>query len=264
MKHKTAIVEEKIESHEDQLIHTQKMEAMSTLANGIAHDFNNILSGIVGYSEVALSMADKDKPVTNIIERILDVCDRAKILIDPILSFSRQNWQAGDEEHMRLAPVIEEVIRLLSASLPDNIEISKNIPKDSGMIYASRTMIHKVIINLFTNSMQAMKEKGGTLAIGLKDISVDKEFAIKYKIIPGQYLELSVSDTGPGIPENIMEKIFDPYFTTKGKGEGKGLGLSVVYGIVKNYKGALKVNSIPDTNTTFDILLPRIEIEDLS
>ena len=249
---------------EELAIHTNKMDALATLANGIAHDFNNILSGIVGYSEVALSMAEKEKPVANILERILDACERAKTLIDPILAFSRQNWQAGDEEPMQIAPVIREVIELLKASLPANIKIKENIICDKGIIFASKAMIHKAVMNLCTNAIQAMKDKGGTLAIELKNVEVDQASAISDNITTGSYIMLSVSDTGPGIPQNIMKRIFDPYFTTKGNGEGTGLGLSVVYGVIKNNKGSVKVKSIPGTKTTFEILLPQIEITGLS
>lgn len=261
---KKGIGEEERKITEERAIHTNKMDALATLANGIAHDFNNILSGIVGYSEVALSMTEKDKPVANILERILDACERAKTLIDPILAFSRQNWQTGDEEPMRMSSVISEVITPLKASLPENIKIRENIICDEGIIFASRAMFHKAVMNLCTNAIQAMKDKGGTLAIELKETEVDQASAIADNISPGSYLMLSISDTGPGIPENIIERIFDPYFTTKGNGEGTGLGLSVVYGVIKNYKGAVKVKSIPGTKTTFDIILPRIEIEDLS
>lgn len=264
MAQKTEIGEEKREMVEKRVIHTNKMEALATLANGIAHDFNNILSGIVGYSEVALSMVEKEKPVANILERILDACEHAKTLIDPILAFSRENWQAGDEEPMRMAPVIREVIELLKVSLPANIKIRENIICDAAIIFASKVMIHKVIMNLCTNSIQAMEDKGGTLAIELKETEVDQASAITDNINPGRYLMLSVSDTGQGIPEKIMERIFDPYFTTKGNGEGTGLGLSVVYGVINNYKGAVKVKSIPDIKTTFEILLPQIVITDIS
>jgi two-component system, cell cycle sensor histidine kinase and response regulator CckA len=265
MGQKNAFVHEEVKKEaEKRLSHTQKMEAMETLSNGIAHDFNNILSGIVGYSEVALMIAEKDIQVKNILEKILEACDQAKTLIDQVMAFSRQNWQAGDEEPMRMAPVIEEVIKLVRATLPKNIEIKANTLCDTGIIYASPAMIRKVIMNLCTNAIQAMKEKGGILAIELKDKEVDQASAFNCNITPGHYLMLSVSNTGTGIPENIKDKIFDPYFTTKAKGEGTGLGLSVVYGVVKNYKGTIIVRSIPDKKTTFDIILPQIEITGLS
>ncbi len=265
MGQKKALVDTKEKKNsEKRLIHMQKMEVMETLSNGIAHDFNNILSGIVGYSEVALTMVENDAQVTNVIERILEACNQGKTLIEQLMSFSRQDWQAGDEEPMRIASVINEVITLLKVSLPTNIGIRENITHDTAIIYASPAMMHKVIMNLCTNAIQAMKGKGGTLSIELKDIEIDRASAENLNILKGSYIMLSVSDTGTGITSDIRDRIFDPYFTTKEKGEGKGLGLSLVYGVIKNYKGAVKVNSIPGTKTTFDIILPRIGIEDLS
>ncbi len=241
----------------DQLIDAQKMEAMGTLASGIAHDFNNILSGIVGYSEVAMLLADNNKQVSNILGKILEACDRAKSLINQILSFSRQNYQAHDEEPIQVAPIISEVIKLLRVSLPENIEIRENINKNTGLIKASPTMIHQVIMNLCTNAIHAMKENGGTLAIDLSTTKLIPESSlVNNNMKPGSYLKLVISDNGPGIAFGTMEKIFDPYFTTKEKGEGTGLGLSVVHGIVKNYKGTVTVNSEPDVETTFEVMLP--------
>lgn len=240
-----------------QLIDAQKMEAMGTLASGIAHDFNNILSGIVGYSEVAMLLAENDIKISNILGKILEASDRAKSLINQILSFSRQNYQAYDEEPIEVAPIISEVIKLLRVSLPENIEIKKNIGRNTGLIRASPTMIHQVIMNLCTNAIHAMKENGGTLTIDLSITELNgKSSMINNNLEPGHYLKLAISDNGPGIPIETMEKIFDPYFTTKEKSEGTGLGLSVVHGIVKNYSGNVTVNSEPNVQTTFDIVLP--------
>ena len=242
---------------EAQLINAQKMEAMGTLASGIAHDFNNILSGIVGYSEVAMLLADSNKQVSNILEKILEACDRAKSLINQVLSFSRQNYQAIDEEPVQVAPIISEVVKLLRISLPENIEIKENIDSNAGLIKASPTMIHQVIMNLCANAIYAMKVNGGTLLIELSTTMLDPDSSlINNYVKPGHYLKLTISDNGPGIPVDTMEKIFDPYFTTKEKGEGTGLGLSVVHGIVKNYKGAVTVRSEAYVQTTFDVLLP--------
>ena len=248
---------------EVQLINAQKMEAMGTLASGIAHDFNNILSGIVGYSEVAMLLADKDKQVSNILGKILEACDRAKSLINQVLSFSRQNYQAHDEEPIQVAPIISEVVKLLKVSLPENIEIKENINKNTGLIKASPTMIHQVIMNLSTNAIHAMKANGGVLSIDLSTVKLDSEsYQINNDMKPGHYLKLTISDNGPGIPAETMEKIFDPYFTTKDKGEGTGLGLSVVHGIIKNYKGTISVNSEPNVLTTFEAVLPLMILPD--
>ncbi len=242
---------------EVQLIDAQKMEAMGTLASGIAHDFNNILSGIVGYSEVAMLLSENDRQISNILGKILEACDRAKALINQILSFSRQNYQAHDEEPIQVAPIISEVIKLLRVSLPDNIEIRENIDKNTGLIKASPTMIHQVIMNLCTNAIHAMKANGGILSIALSTTRLTTEDTmVNNSVKPGHYIKLIISDNGPGIPVDTMEKIFDPYFTTKEKGEGTGLGLSVVHGIVKNYKGTITVNSEPDVETNFEIILP--------
>ena len=248
---------------EVQLVNAQKMEAMGTLASGIAHDFNNILSGIVGYSEVAMLLAENNKQVSSMLEKILEACDRAKLLINQVLSFSRQNYQAIDEEPIQVAPIISEVVKLLRISLPENIEIKENIDKDTGLIKASPTMIHQVIMNLCTNAIQAMKVNGGTLLIDLSTTILDPDSSlINNNVRPGKYLKLTISDTGPGIPVETMEKIFDPYFTTKEKGEGTGLGLSVVHGIVKNYKGVITVNSKANVQTSFDVLLPPLILPD--
>jgi signal transduction histidine kinase len=246
-----------------QLIDAQKMEAMGTLASGIAHDFNNILSGIVGYSEVATVLAENDKQLSNILGKILEACDRAKSLINQVLSFSRQNYEAQDEEPIEVAPIIGEVIKLLRVSLPENIKIKENIKRKTGLIKASPTMIHQVIMNLCTNAVQAMKTNGGILSIDLSTTRIDPDMSMTNNYMePGHYLQISISDNGPGIPIKTMEKIFDPYFTTKDKGEGTGLGLSVVHGIVKNYRGTITVNSEADVQTTFKIVLPLMVLPD--
>ncbi|MBN2417815.1 MAG: response regulator [Deltaproteobacteria bacterium] len=269
---KVKVVEQNIEIRQSekerndlevQLVTAQKMEAMGTLASGIAHDFNNILSGIVGYSEVAMLLAENDKQISNILGKILEACDRAKSLINQVLSFSRQNYQAIDEEPIQVGPIISEVVKLLKVSLPGNIRIKENIDNNSGLIKASPTMIHQVIMNLCTNAVHAMKAKGGTLSIDLYTSILDSESSkTNGNLKPGHYLKLAISDNGPGIPVETMEKIFDPYFTTKEKGEGTGLGLSVVHGIVKNYKGAIMVDSQANVKTTFEVMLPLMILPD--
>lgn len=269
---KVKVVEQNIEIRQSekerndlevQLVTAQKMEAMGTLASGIAHDFNNILSGIVGYSEVAMLLAENDKQISNILGKILEACDRAKSLINQVLSFSRQNYQAIDEEPIQVGPIISEVVKLLKVSLPGNIRIKENIDNNSGLIKASPTMIHQVIMNLCTNAVHAMKAKGGTLSIDLSTSILDSESSkTNGNLKPGHYLKLAISDNGPGIPVETMEKIFDPYFTTKEKGEGTGLGLSVVHGIVKNYKGAIMVDSQANVKTTFEVMLPLMILPD--
>ena len=250
---------------ETQLLQAVKLEAMGTLTSGIAHDFNNILSGIVGYSEVALLFADKNKQVSDIINKILETCERGRTLINNMLTFSRHNYKANDEEPINIAPVINEVIKYLKSSLPENIEIKKNINKNAGLIMASPTMIHQVIMNLCTNAVQAMEKNGGVLTIELSNIKIDvNDIKVYNDIDPGDYLSLTICDNGPGVSDEIIGKIFDPYFTTKEKDEGTGLGLSIVHGVVKNYKGSISVYSEPSVQTAFKILLPLMIIPDAS
>ena len=242
------------------MIQSQKMEAMGTLASGIAHDFNNILAGIVGYSEVAILLAEGNPQIKGIINKVLEACERAKGLIDQILSFSRVRIREKEEEPVNIGPIIQEVTKLLRASIPKNIEITEIINDNSGLTKADPTKIHQIIMNLCTNSIHAMKENGGSLKIELSHIDLDANEALFYNnIAPGSYLRLSISDTGHGMPDNIKKRIFDPYFTTKEKGEGTGLGLAVVHGIIKNYKGTISVESKSGKGTTFDVFFPDIK-----
>ena len=251
--------EEERRELEIQLMQSQKMEALGTLAGGIAHDFNNILSGIVGYTEVAGLLAEENPQVKGILNKVLEACERARSLITQILSFSRHKKE--ELEPIQIGPVIKEVVKLLRASLPPDIEIIENIEGYSELVEADPTRIHQILMNLCTNSAHAMKEKGGTLKIDLIPLEVDSNEAHSYdNLTPGSYFKLSVSDTGHGMSQAIIERIFDPYFTTKEKGEGTGLGLSVVHGIIKNYKGAIVVESKPEEYTTFDVYLPRLNL----
>jgi len=244
---------------EVQLIQSQKMEAIGTLAGGIAHDFNNILAGIVGYTEIASLLVNKDPQVKGILKKVLKACERAKSLIDQILSFSRQKKQ--EEEPIQIGPVIEEVLKLLKASLPSGIKIIEDVSGKTEVINADPTRIHQILMNLCTNSTHAMKETGGVLKVSLAPVELDiNDACVFHNLTPGSYLKLSVSDTGHGMSQSTMKRIFDPYFTTKEKGEGTGLGLSVVHGIVKNYKGAIIVDSEPGKYTRFDVYLPRLKL----
>ena len=238
----------------NQLIQAQKMEAIGTLAGGIAHDFNNILSGIMGYSELCLKALHGQTDARYYIEQSLKAVDRAKELVQHILLFSRKN----DLEKKPIEPfvVVKEALKFMRASLPANIEIKQNISEALGVIMADVTQIHQVIVNLCTNAGHAMKDSGGVIEITTEAISMIKDG----KNLPkGRYLELTVRDTGHGIPDKSLGKIFDPYFTTKDKGEGTGLGLSVVHGIVKDHDGDIKVYSEQGKGATFKVYIPFIE-----
>jgi len=244
---------------EAQLQQAQKMEAIGTLAGGIAHDFNNILSAIMGYTEMAMDDAPMDHPIKQDLTEVLKAGIRAKDLIEQILTFSRQSETKVKPVKMR--PVVKEAGQLFRASLPSTIEIVGDIQSNASVM-ADPTQIHQILMNLCTNAGHAMEERGGILEVSLADVELDADFRAQHPdVSPGQYVRLTVSDTGHGMDRSTMERIFEPYFTTKEKGEGTGLGLSVVHGIVASHDGAITVYSEPGEGTTFHIYLPIVEQE---
>ena len=253
-----AIVEDITESKrlEDQLLQAQKMEAIGTLAGGIAHDFNNILAGIIGYAELMGFEIVEGSSAQAYLAELLKAAQRAKDLVKQILAFSRRSDQG--KETMSFEPVLQESIRLLRASLPSTIQIHLEIEEDLGPIYANPTQLQQVVMNLGTNAAQALPDGNGVVKFRLERVEFDPEAAWKIPgLPPGSYLRLSVSDTGQGMPPEVIRRIFDPYFTTKERGKGTGLGLAVVHGIVKNHDGAITVESELGRGTTFEVYLPR-------
>ncbi|MCG8619515.1 MAG: PAS domain S-box protein [Desulfobacterales bacterium] len=238
---------------EKQLRQAQKMESIGTLAGGIAHDFNNILFPIMGFAEMLLNDIPEDSPLRHGLDQIYASAMRAKELVAQILAFSRQSQAAPMP--VKLAPVIKEALKLLRATIPATIEISQEIERDCGMVTADPTQIHQILINLATNAFHAMEATGGTLTVILKNVSLS--MGEERDLLPGEYVKLSVIDTGPGIPEDIQENIFDPFFTTKEKGRGTGMGLAVVHGIVMGIGGRLKVDSAPEKGAAFHLYLPQ-------
>ncbi len=243
---------------EEQSRQAQKLEAIGIMAGGIAHDFNNILAAIMGYSELLESYIS-DVNAKKFVSQILKSTNRARDLIKQILTFCRQ----GEEERkpLHIAPIVKEIMKFIRASLPATIEI-KEVIETRGTILADPTRIHQVIMNLCTNSAYAMREKGGILGIRLSEVELDRENVKEYlELKEGKYIKLTVSDTGYGMDKKTLERIFEPFYTTKPRGEGTGLGLSVVHGIVKHYDGTVTVSSEPGEGTTFDIFFPCVEID---
>lgn len=243
---------------ENQVRQSQKMEAIGALAGGIAHDFNNILSAIIGYSHLAFDEIEEEHPISYYLEQILTSSHRASELVKQILLFSRQ--QSIEPKPTKIGTLIKEISKLIRASMPSTIEIRTNISIESDLVLADPGQIHQVLMNLCTNAGYAMRETGGVLNIVLNDMDINNENLGSYPgLNEGSYLQLQISDTGPGIPEQIIDKIFDPFFSTKDRHEGTGLGLSVVHGIVASLKGIISVESNNEHGTRFNILLPKFQ-----
>ncbi|SHO53507.1 CheR family methyltransferase [Desulfopila aestuarii] len=241
-----------------QLAQAQKMEAIGTLAGGIAHDFNNILGAILGYAEMLRETSSSDARTIHDIDQILNAGNRAKELVKQILAFSRQT----DIEHIPLQPALlaKEAIKLLRSTLPSSITIEQDIDHDAGVILADPTQFQQILINLCTNAFHAMEAKGGTLRVSVHKKTVTEEDTDNSsRLRPGKYVQVSIRDTGTGIAPEIMEKIFDPYFTTKEVGKGTGMGLAVVLGIVQSSGGYILCDSKPGEGTVFHILMPIVE-----
>jgi len=238
-----------------QLTQAQKIESIGTLAGGIAHDFNNILYPILGYTEMLLEDIPEDSPLRNNLDAIYTGSLRARDLVKQILTFSRQ--AEHEMKPLRVQLVIKEALKLLRSSLPATIDIRQDMSNECGLVIANPTQIHQIVMNLCINAFHAMEDTGGTLTVSLKETELSAEDLIKDQtIIPGLYVRLTVADTGPGMEQRIINRIFDPYFTTKEKGKGTGLGLAVVHGIVKSHGGYINTYSELGKGTEFKVYLP--------
>ena len=258
-------VTERRHSEEEQIVlkaqlqQAQKMEAIGTLAGGIAHDFNNILTAIRGFTEIVLNYElPEEAPARYSLGQVLIASDRARDLVQQILTFSRI------KEHevlpVNISPIIKEALKLLRATLPATIDIRQEIMAMADSVLCDPTLIHQVLMNLCTNAYQSMPDEKGVLTVSLVDLHLDSEGAGHYSDIePGQHLELAVSDTGQGIEPDNIDRIFEPYFTTKTVSEGTGLGLAVVHGIVKSLGGDITVASELGKGSVFQVILPVIK-----
>jgi signal transduction histidine kinase/ActR/RegA family two-component response regulator len=269
LRDQNSILEKKVEERtkalarsENQLQQMMKLQAIGTLAGGIAHDFNNILFPIVGYTELTMDEFPEESQTRKNLEEVLKAANRAKKLVQQILTFSRQNSQ--ERKPMRVQTLIKEALKLLRATIPSSIEIHSSVDEVCGLIKGDPTQIHQVIMNLSTNAYHALQETGGKLEVSLKEINLSYEESLqRVGIKVGRHLELTVKDNGHGMPPQVLERIFDPYYTTKKQGKGTGLGLSVTHGIIKNHGGDISVSSQPGVGSTFSVYLPIIDDVDV-
>ncbi len=245
---------------EQQLFLAQKMEAIGTLAGGIAHDFNNILYVIIGFTELAQDDADQGSSIKQYLSQVLAAGERAKYLVNQILTFSRQTEQ--EKRPVLITPIVKEVCRFLRASLPTTIAIHQELAEDLSPILGDPTQIHQVLMNLCTNAGHAMREAGGELTVSLREADLNSDDLCGHPLLmPGRYQELTIGDNGHGIDQAVMDRIFEPYFTTKEKGEGTGLGLAVVHGIVKSHGGMVRVQSESGKGSVFRVHFPVVQTE---
>ncbi len=242
---------------ERQLRQAQKLEAIGTLAGGIAHDFNNILYAISGFTQLAQDDTQSDQRAHRNLGHVLDATERARDLVNQILTFCRRSEQ--EKKPILLAPIVKEVCKFLRASTPSTISIRYNLAQELGRVLADPTQMHQVLMNLSTNAAQAMGAKGGILEIDLQQVQTGPELIAPNRV-PTQapWLKLTVADTGQGMPPELLERIFEPYYTTKRQGKGTGLGLAVVHGIVESHGGTITVESEPGGGTVFQVYLPVI------
>ncbi len=232
------------------------MEAIGVLAGGIAHDFNNILSGLMGFTDLAMIEAGNNETLKGYLAQVSSSSLRARDLVRHILTFSRKT--DVKKQPLIINPIIKELLKFMRASLPASIEIKYDLKVDQEQVFGDATQIYQILMGLFTNAGYAMKDKGGTLEVTMDSVTRDDIQTGYAGETPGKnFIELVISDTGCGIHEKHLDRIFEPFFTTKGREEGTGMGLATVYGIIKEMGGTISVSSEVGAGSTFTILLPR-------
>ncbi len=246
-----------IEKH---LRQQQKMNAIGELAGGVSHDFNNILTAILGYVALCMNLVEEDSAVYGYLKEVVKAGDRAAQLVRQILTFSRQEEQ--EFQSLELQQIIEDSLGLVQTTMRKSIVVEKDIDPACGAILGDTTQLHQVILNLCTNAVHALgKEHSGTLSVALRQVDVFDDIFLDetLDLISGGYACVKVSDTGCGMPPDVVERIFEPYFTTKKKGEGTGFGLSIVHGVVRKHRGVIKVVSEEGQGTTFSLYFPLLK-----
>ncbi|MFP5467940.1 MAG: PAS domain-containing protein [Gammaproteobacteria bacterium] len=241
---------------ESQLQESQKMEAIGTLAGGVAHDFNNLLAAILGNLTLAREDVDAGHPAQESLAEIHRAALRARQLVQQILAFSRRQSQSMEQQALR--PLVEEALTLMRSLLPAGVRLNTRIPSAGLTVRADSTQIQQVVMNLCTNAWQSMRGRAGEITVTLRSCEVEQELSLFKggRLAPGRYACLSVADSGQGISAEHLNRIFEPFYTTKPPGEGTGLGLSVVHGIVTAHQGAIDVHSLPGEGTCFDLYFP--------
>jgi len=238
----------------------RKMEALGTLAGGIAHDINDLLYIILGFTELIMADLPRESPNRSRLEKVFGACLRAKDVVKQILIFSRPG--DVDLKPIKISPIIRKSLKFLRSSIPANIDIQQDIKGESIIVAADPVSINQILINLCNNAVYAMKEQGGVLEVILEEVNlIETEDIPGLQLKPGHFIRLTIRDTGPGMEPMVMQRIFEPYFTTKTVSEGTGMGLAVVHGIVKKHRGAVTVQSEPGKGSTFQVYFPAAQEE---
>ncbi len=244
---------------ERRLLQSQKMESLGVMAGGIAHDFNNILVAVMGNAEVGLRKGGEENPLAKYFDRILASAERARLLVQQMLTFSRR--QVTERQASPMQQIAQEAIGIVQSLIPAHIRIETEFHPAPLPIYVDRVQIHQVIVNLCLNAAQAMEPNGGVIRVK-EDVGTVKHG--ETDLASGKYVVLRVEDSGHGIPPEILPRIFEPFFTTKTPGKGTGLGLAVVHGIVTSHGGMIRVDSKPEEGTTVSVFLPLAEDDQVS
>ena len=239
---------------ERQMLQTQKIEAIGTLAGGIAHDFSNILAAVTGHAELALVYLPDKSPARENIQTILESANSARDLVD-LIQLIRLD-ENSKLEPVQVHPVVQSALTVIQSTVPASIDIHKKLACESEMVLCDPIRLHQIVINLCTNAYQSMRDSGGTLTVTLASAEDAGKLAGDPNLKSGPYVQLTVSDTGRGMDEKMLERIFDPYFTTKEHQVGTGLGLAIVRGVVRTYGGSIRVSSLPGRGTDLTVLLP--------